>query len=169
MIKWLLHGLSENGKGKPMADPNLSTSGSSLNPLKRSGPISSGALNLTLGSGVVAAVVAFADVFKPDFIKKILGDNPASGSRAAVFIAVVGAWALIAVADILARSRVHSSQGRVLPVPHGLKVTRPQLQAQEESGWIVVALRVEDDSLSYLVTKPHTTATWVKNEEVTFA
>jgi hypothetical protein len=141
-----------------------------LNPFTRSGPISSGALNLTLGSGVVAAVIALADLYTPDFITKILGADPPATARASVFIAVVASWAAIAVSDILARAYASAHQQGLAVMPSGMMVSRPALSSADESGWNVIAVSASPDdasALSYLVAKSGRPPEWVKGDQVT--
>ena len=87
--------------------------------------------------------------------------------RIVVFAVIAGSWALIALADILARgyASAHAS-AQVVTVPYGLRVVRPDLRGADEEGWVVSALKVtpgsdNESGLSYLVTKPDHDPEWI--------
>lgn len=140
------------------------------NLLERQGPISSGALNLTLGSGVAAAVLTLLEVFSPAFVERVLGPNPSAGARGSLFIAVVAAWAIVAVSDIAGRAYAHAHDHPLIAAaPEAFEVSRPSLPKADEEGWSVLAIRMEPDSpnvASYLVAKKGNAPEWVGGDQI---
>jgi len=62
-----------------------------------------GALRLTWGSGVGAVIVALGTAIEPVF-ETVIGEDASRAVRASILIAAIGACAIIATGDLLARS-----------------------------------------------------------------
>ena len=123
------------------------------------GAIQAPATNLTLGSGVVALIGSAVTLFNDSF-KSIFGDTASTTIKASVLIAVIAAWALIAVADLLARAIAKSASERsdgakakaaamtaaateVVPLPKAMAARKTQ--GTDEKGFTAAALRLKAD------------------------
>ena len=100
--------------------------------------IKSGALNLTLASGLVSVLVIIADGI-PGIAAKVLGDNPSPTLRAAIFIAAVAVFAVIAAADIVSRGYASAhAHHNIIPL-QGVHGDRRDVAANDRD-WDAVAL-----------------------------
>jgi hypothetical protein len=135
--------------------------------------VKSGALRLTWISGAVGGVGALVVAFN-DNITKLFGEEVSDGVKASVLIALIAAWALIAVADLLSRSITSSARLRRAPAgaitaPRGLRVK--VIDGVDSPGWLVAAIRGYDDSeadaVEFLVVKAGETPKWVEQASVT--
>lgn len=134
--------------------------------------IKSGALRLTWISGTLGGLTALVTVFNEEFTH-VFGEHASDGIKASVLIAVIVAWALIAVADIFARAMTVSAKlkkgpGDSVTAPKGMKV---KLTGGEDSpGWTVTAIRgldgTDEDSAEFLVVKSGEQPKWVKGDEL---
>ena len=138
--------------------------------------IPSGSLNLTLASGLVAAIATILNAF-PGMITKIFGGTtPSDAVRAAIFLGIFAAFAVIAAADILARGYASGRKSGpiITAVPHGLKVSRPALVAADENNWTVSAVEVTPSatggpaSMRYFVTKAGKDPAWLEEKDIKF-
>jgi hypothetical protein len=129
--------------------------------------IASPALRLTTFSAVAALVVAGGSLFTDKWFDQLLGDNASASTRASVFIAVVGAWALIAVADVLARGYATAHGSRIVTAPAGLPMAT-RTKGTAVSGFTVAAIRVDGDGDSYLLVKAGQQPAWVPGGELAF-
>ena len=140
--------------------------------------IKSGTLRLTWGSGFAAFVAAAATVYNDTF-ESIFGDSLAPEQfgwiKAAVLIAVILAFALIAVADIVSRGYVSAQQGaatshsgtQVVAAPRGLNATLTD--GLDRSGYMIAAIRYrhsQPDEPEYLVVKVGENPEWVSSKGV---
>jgi hypothetical protein len=137
--------------------------------------VKSGALRLTWVSGAIGGVGAILTVFNEQFIN-LFGENASDGIKASVLIAIIAAWTLIAVADILGRSmtvsaRLRRAPDESMPAPKGMRVKLTE--GEDAVGWTVAAIRSanggDTSSLEFLVTKAGEAPQWIKQEGVIFA
>lgn len=135
--------------------------------------VKSGAMRLTWVSGAVGGVAALVTAFN-DNIFKLFGDDVSDGVKASVLIAIIAAWAVIAVADLLSRAITTSAGLRKAPAgaitaPKGMRVKLTN--GVDSSGWLVAAIRGYDgtdaDSAEFLVVKSGETPKWVEQADLT--
>jgi hypothetical protein len=137
--------------------------------------VKSGAFRLTWVSGTIAGIAGVVTVFNEQFIH-IFGEHASDGVKASVLIAIIAAWALIAVADLLARAITTTAKLRREP---SSLVTAPKKMrvkvtggGEDSPGWTVAAIRGADgseaDALNLLVVKSGQAPKWVKQDEVVF-
>jgi uncharacterized membrane protein YeaQ/YmgE (transglycosylase-associated protein family) len=128
--------------------------------------IKSGATKITSLSAVVAGLAAIGVTFSDNLIE-IFGETPPSaGNKTAILIALVGAWALIAIAVLFSRAIVTAaSQPKLATAPAGMKVRRPDQEGSEaEKGWIVAAADFDPtkpEATRLLVLKSGQAPVWV--------
>jgi len=144
---------------------------------KATNVIQSNSLNLTRYAGVGAAIVVVLNSINPA-ADKLLGNNPSSTDRVALYIAVIASWALIAVADICARAYATAHKTAVADTAPATGVGResgpatvialapPQtarsLDGVDQSGFLAVAIRVQSDKTTeFLLIKPGQAPVWV--------
>jgi hypothetical protein len=153
------------------------------------GAIKAAATNTALGSATAAGLVAVVAAINPVF-EEIFGTDVTTGQKIAFFIALIGAWALIASTDLLARGlaasadklAIEKSTGelgkqlvkaagarsmRIIDAPAGLKV-EPKVPSKDLNGeFDVKMLRWAGDAheLEYQLTQNGRT-TWVPESEV---
>ena len=123
--------------------------------------IQSRSMRLTLGSAVGASIVALAAAIEPVF-EAVFGGKATPGIRAAVLIAVIAAWTLVAVADLLARG--YATAHTRLP---GLKATIAR--ATEESGFFAVDFRPapnDPGKVEMLLVKPGRKPEWIPASDI---
>lgn len=127
-----------------------------------------GAFRLTLGTQVAAAIVALVTGLDP-----IFGDTFRPGLKTAIIIAAVAAFALIAVADILARSwATCCTQPKLALAPQGISVSHITKPSDQEAGWTAVAMRPKPDdpaSAEFLVAKSGQSPEWVEAKNLKFS
>jgi hypothetical protein len=129
-------------------------------------------LNLTLFSGLSAAIATAIVVFNESF-EAIFGDNLTGAELAhtklTLVIAIIAAFTLIAVADMLARAWASSANGRLIvtPVPGS-----PSAKTVDGDGFTIAAMRVKSDSpdeVEYLLAKAGAEPIWVPAAKVRLA
>lgn len=136
-------------------------------------------LNLTLGSGF-AALVASGVVMFNDSFKAIFGETLSAGALASakvtVLVAVIGAFGVIAVADLLARAWATASKERAMSMtgnfviaaaPSGLKAKKTE--GLDIPGFTVAAIRFKPnapDEVSYLLVKADLPPEWVGGKDL---
>jgi hypothetical protein len=130
--------------------------------------ITGGTLNLTKTSTYIAAISAILvgseDAFKSAFPDSL---HPTAGVKAAVLIAIIGAWALIVVSDILSRGYAHGRATSVLTAPAGLSATTTD--GEDVAGWTVAAIRpAADGEPSFLIVKAGQAPKWVAGSKLKF-
>lgn len=120
-------------------------------------------LNLTLFSGLAAAIAAAITVFNESF-KAIFGDSlggtDLANAKLTLLIAVIAAFAVIAVADMLSRAWASAANSKLIvtPVPGA-----PAGKTVDDDDVTVAALRVKPDApddVEYLVVKAGSEPTW---------
>jgi hypothetical protein len=126
-------------------------------------------LNLTLFSGLAAAIASAIVAFNESF-EAIFGDDLTGAELAhtklVLLVAVIAAFALIAVADMLARAWASSAKGGVIvtPVPGG-----PSAKTVDGDGFTIAAMRVKPDApdeVEYLLVKADAEPTWAAGAKV---
>ncbi|MBA2313185.1 MAG: hypothetical protein H0V97_10360 [Actinobacteria bacterium] len=126
-------------------------------------------LRVTKFSAVGAAVVAGAAVINPVF-EAILGEEPEAGHKVTIFVAAIAAWALIASADMLARSLATAhSQPQIAPIQQAMKVT--YTKHEDDPGHLVVALRfnpTNPDEPEFLIVKAGKAPMWAPRSDLKF-
>lgn len=129
-------------------------------------------LNLTLFSGLAAAIASAIVVFNESF-KAIFGDDltgpELAHTKLVLLIAVIAAFAVIAVADMLARAWASSANGKLIvtPVPGN-----PSAKTVDGDGFTIAAMRVQSgapDDVEYLMVKAGSEPTWVAAAKVRLA
>lgn len=102
--------------------------------------IKSGTTKIASLSAIVAGLAGIDVAFNNSLIK-IFGGNPSNGVKTTILVALIGAWALIAVADLLSRAiTTAASQPKFAVAPPGLKVRRPDQEGTTaEQHWLVAA------------------------------
>ena len=126
-------------------------------------------LNLTIFSGIAAAAAAAAAVFNEIFTA-IFGENldatQTVETKLTLAVAIIAAFALIVIADMLARAWASSSSRLIVtPVPGAPKA---KTLAGEGS---VAAMRVKTgapDEVEYLFVKSGSEPTWESASKVEF-
>jgi hypothetical protein len=134
--------------------------------------VKSGAFRLTWVSGALAGISALIVAFNKGFTE-IFGDTAGAGIKASVLIAIIAAWAVIAVADLLARAittsaKLRSAPAAGMPAPDGMQVKLTD--GVDSEGWLVAAVRgtdgVADGALELLVVKAGEKPKWVSQDGV---
>jgi hypothetical protein len=130
--------------------------------------IKSGALRLTWVSGAVGGIAGLVTIFNEEFTH-LFGEHASDGIKASVLIAVIAAWAVIAVADIFARAittsaRLKKPAAAAITAPKGIRVTLTE--GKDSNGWSVAAIRgfdgADGDEAEFLVVKGGEQPQWVK-------
>jgi hypothetical protein len=123
-------------------------------------------LNLTRVSGLAAviatAITVFNKSFKAIFGDKLTGVNLAN-AKLTLVVAVIAAFALIAVADLIARAWATAAGGSfvIASAPGGLTATKTE--GVDEPGYTVAAVRfkpTEPDAVEYLLVKAGEAPGW---------
>jgi hypothetical protein len=133
--------------------------------------VKSGAFRLTWISAAVGGVGAIVTVFNEQLVN-IFGDEVSDGVKASILIAIIAAWALIAVADLFSRAIVTSARLRhghseAIAAPRDLRVNLTD--GPRSDGWIVAAIRDGNgsgESSEYLVVKGGEIPKWVKQDGI---
>lgn len=133
--------------------------------------ITAGATTLTSGATVAAALVALATGIEPIW-KAIFGDQqPSQAVRAAIIVAAIGAWALVAAVDLIARAWVTSqTHPQIAPAPPGLSGS--YLGGGGSQPWTVVGVRssaIAQDRPEFLIVHGSFGARWVPAEQMDFS
>jgi hypothetical protein len=144
--------------------------------------IKSPATTLTLGSAGAATIATLVVAFNDSF-REIFGDTAGPNIKAAVLIAVIGAWALVAVADIvgraIAKAATEEAAGRkataeiaakatpgTAMMPTALRATN--LDGPDEDGFLAVATRCVDGNHEVMLVKESGTPVWIPYDKVEF-
>jgi len=133
--------------------------------------VKSGAFRLTWISGAIGGIAALVTAFNEHMLQ-IFGENLSDGTKASVLIAIIVAWAAIAVADLFARAITTAARLRRAPsaitAPEGMRVKL--INGVDAHGWMVAAIRRCDDGAGaaseFLVVNSKAAPKWVKQEEV---
>jgi hypothetical protein len=126
--------------------------------------VKAGALRLTLGTQVGAAIAALVTALDP-----IFGDSFRPGLKTAIIIASIAAFALVTVADVFARTwATVATQPQIAVAPKGVNVRYIPVAANEETGWAMVATRAKagDPPIEFLIVKHGQAPTWAKPEDL---
>lgn len=146
--------------------------------------IKSPATALTLGSAGAASLATLATVYNETF-HSIFGDSAGASIKAAVLIAVIAAWALIAVADIVGRAIAKAATERAAGLKAAAEVTASatstpstvilpttlaakNLDGADETGFLAVATRIVDGKNEVMLIKDACTPVWVRYDKVEF-
>jgi len=138
--------------------------------------IDAGTLRVTTASGFGAAIVILVTAINPIF-KIVFGvENVKPGVKAAIVIAAIVGWALLAAVDVLARSYATAhAQPQVVPVPGDMTATRTKGTRGDvdESGYGVAALRFdashpESERTKFLILKADRAPEWVSGSDLNF-
>lgn len=146
--------------------PNLA-----LNPLPLKDP-EGGALSLTRVSGIGAAIVALLTTVNGSW-NTIFGADTPTWAKPVFLMVVVGAWAAIAVADILSRGYV---AGQKAAAVGGLQVIpMPRMDAvdtrKRDQECVVAAARLDPaqrDDPAFLVIRLDGSSEWVPGSDLNF-
>jgi hypothetical protein len=127
--------------------------------------IEAGATRITTLSAVVGGLAGIDVAFNHSLVK-IFGGTPSNGVKTTILVALIAAWALIAVADLLARAiATAASQPRLAIPPAGTRVRRPDLEGETaEKQWLVAATEFDPnkpDATRLLVLKAGEQPVWV--------
>jgi hypothetical protein len=141
--------------------------------------IRSPATALTIGSAIAALIATVVVAVEASF-EAVFGEDANSGVKAAVLIAIVAAWALIAAADIVGRAIAKAAAERVggeeraaaasafsvsaLPTP----VAVAQIDGVDSPGFLAVASRVVAGEDQVLLVKAGTGSVWIARDRVRF-
>jgi hypothetical protein len=138
-----------------------------------SSAIHAGATNLTIGSGIVAFLAILGTVINPVF-KEVFPKGASDGVKATIIVAVIAAWAVVALGDLFARAitKAASEHGQwvVAPVKDG--VTATVTTGTDTPGWIVAATRFplsDTSAVEYLVVKAGSSPQWVAAKDLDIA
>lgn len=135
--------------------------------------IKGGALRLTWISGAIGSVGVLVTAFNNN-VTKLFGEDVSDGVKASVLIAIIAAWALIAVADLFARAIATSAHLRQVPdpefaAPEGMRVKLTD--GTDSKGWLVAAMRKPGDSangsVEFLVLKDGEEPKWIEQKGLT--
>ena len=127
--------------------------------------IEAGASRITTLSAIVGGLAGI-DVAFNDSLVKIFGGTPSNGIKTTILVSLIAAWALIAVADLIARAiATAASQPKLAIPPAGIKVKRPDQSGDEaEVKWLVAAAEFnpnKPDAMKLLVLKAGEKPVWV--------
>ena len=151
----------------------------SLGASPKTDAINARALNLTFGSGFAALVASGVTIFNKsvlDLFGKDLDPADLARYKVTLLVAVIGGFALVAVADILARSwvtaaekgaRASNDSYAVLAAPATLKAKKTE--GTDVPGFTVAAIRflpTKPDAIEYLLVKADTSSEWVSEKNV---
>lgn len=132
-------------------------------------------LNLTLFSGLAAGIATAITVFNKSFTA-IFGDKlhgtDLANAKLTLLVAVIAAFALISVADLIARAWATSTGGNfvIAPAPSGLTATKTV--GGDKPGFTVAAVRLkpaEPDAVEYLLVKSGEAPAWTAGSDLTFS
>jgi hypothetical protein len=147
----------------------MSNNATALNPWPLKDP-QGGALSLTRVTGFGAAVVAVLTTVNKAW-DRIFDPTAPHWAKPVVMISVIGGFALVAVADILARGYAAGRRGDIIPMPDGLAATY-DVKGSRDLEVQVVAVRfrrTEKDSSEFLIVKPDKSTTWAGRGELDFS
>ena len=127
--------------------------------------IEAGASRITTLSAIVGGLAGI-DIAFNDSLVKIFGGTPSNGIKTTILVSLIAAWALIAVADLIARAiATAASQPKLAIPPAGIKVKRSDQSGDEaEEKWLVAAAEFnpnKPDAMKLLVLKAGETPVWV--------
>lgn len=131
------------------------------------------ATNLTLGSAGAATLATLATAYNDTF-HSIFGDTAGPDVKAAVLIAVIAAWALIAVADIFGRAISKAATERAPATTTAVMTMLPiaviatNLDGKDRNGFLAVAVRGADGEEEVLLVKSGEPAAWVARRNLDF-
>jgi hypothetical protein len=151
-----------------MASNSGALSNLALNPLPlkdRGG----GAFSLTRVSGIGVAIAGLLTAINPTW-NTIFAAHTPSWAKPVFMMVAVFAWAIVAAADILGRSRINAGQGaiQVAPLPTVLAVTDTR---DVDEACQVVAIRTDPATpgeTAFLVVKSGQGAEWVGQRDLVF-
>lgn len=127
-----------------------------------------GAFNLTRVTGLGAALVAVLTTFNGAW-DTIFGKSTPQWAKPVVIISVIGAFAVVAAADILARGYAAGRRGDIIPMPNGLTATYTPGTDQEVGVAAVRFRRTEDDNSEFLIVKDDKSTMWAGPDQLDFA
>jgi hypothetical protein len=129
-------------------------------------------LNLTLFSGLAAGIATAITVFNKSFTA-IFGDKlhgvDLANAKLTLVVAVIAAFALISVADLIARAWATAAGGSfvIAAAPSGLTATKTE--GPDKTGFTVAAVRfkpAEPDAVEYLLVKTGEAPDWTGGSEL---
>jgi hypothetical protein len=132
-------------------------------------------LNLTLFSGLAAGIATAITVFNKSFTA-IFGDKlhgvDLANAKLTLVVAVIAAFAVISVADLIARAWATSAGGSfvIASAPSGLTATKTE--SLDKTGFTVAAVRfkpAEPDAVEYLLVKTGEAPGWTGGSELTLS
>lgn len=125
--------------------------------------IKSGSLRVTWISGTLAGLAGLVTLFN-DHIHTLFGKDVSDEIKAGVLAVVILAWALVAVADVMARAKVTAARLgiEVTPALKGMKVKLSEVDG-DDPGWEVHAIRGSE----LLIAKQNKKPKWIKQDEAT--
>jgi hypothetical protein len=126
-----------------------------------------GALNLTRVTGLGAALVVVLTTFNNSW-ETIFGSNAPTWAKPVVVISVIGAFAIVASADMLARGYAAGQRGDIIPLPDGLPA---KLIVGEDEDVSLVAVRYkayEEGTSEFLIAKSDKSTAWVSRSDLKF-
>jgi|GEM_PF-6002823 len=137
--------------------------------------IDAGTLRVTTASGFGAAVVVLVTAIDPIFETIFGEDKVTPGVKAAIVIAAIASWALIAAVDIAARSYATGQQqlavatrsAQIAVAPADMTVTRTR--GTDVPGFLVSAIRAnpaQPGSAEFLIIKQGHTPEWVPGSDI---
>lgn len=124
-----------------------------------------GALNLTRVTGLGAALVAVLTTFNGAW-ETIFGESTPDWAKPVVIISVIGAFAVVAAADILGRGYVAGQRGDVFRLPAGLTATYTLGKDEEVALAGVQYGRANDENAQFLVVKADKSTAWVHSDDL---
>jgi hypothetical protein len=132
--------------------------------------ITGGTLNLTKTSAFGAAVVGLVTAINPLF-ESVFGEDASDWIKAAIIIAAIASWALIATADILGRGYASANQNlQIAPMPSAAIASKTV--GGDVAGYSVVAVRLDPtkrDSAEFLITKTGKETEWIDGKDLDFS
>ncbi len=139
------------------------------------------ATNLTLGSAGAATIATLVAAFNESF-ESIFGNDAGPNIKAAVLIAIIAAWTLIAVADIIGRAIAKAATERASGMERAAKASVPpsaepvllpkpqvakRLKGADEGGYLGVAVRNgENGDGAVMLVKADKPPEWLQRDEV---
>jgi hypothetical protein len=126
-----------------------------------------GALNLTRVTGLGAALVTVLTAFNGAW-ETIFGANTPNWAKPVVIMSVIGAFAVVAAADILGRGFAAGQRGALIPMPDGLTAAYRPGTDQKVAIAAVRFQRTEDDAGEFLIVKEDKSTIWANTDDLDF-
>lgn len=129
-----------------------------------------GALNLTRFTGLGAALVVVFTAIN-DSWDIIFGADTPKWAKTVVIIGAIGAFAVVAAADILGRGYAAARRGDMIAMPDGLTATLDTTGSRDPEVRVVGVRfrRAEEEDSEFLIVKSDKSTAWVGRDKLDFS